>query len=467
MLNKLRLHGLRMRVLITLLTIGVVAVGVTTIFARQGTADVFYQFIDQNTERDQGLVVGFLRDASASGELDQAQVERLGRDFNIPIMLVSASGDVLAASNPQTVGVAVALPPPECGPVVMYQAEPTFIVLNSSPSGDVVRWAAEAPPPAGILVAGGTATRAPIFINSINQSFGLAAGLALGLATVLSLGLSRQIIRPVEALTTAARRMEKGDLSQRVAVNSRDEIGELAHAFNAMADGLQRADQSRRDMVSDVAHELRTPLANVRGYLEAIRDGVLQPERSVIESLHEETLILNRLIDDLQELALADAGQLTLRRQPTALSDLITRVAAATGPQATDKGLTLRLDLAPDLPTLDLDPARIAQALRNLIVNAIAHTATSGEIVVSAAREESRIAIRVRDTGEGIAPEHLPFVFERFYRGDPSRSRSTGGSGLGLAIVKQWVTAHTGEVSVESEVEKGTTFTIVLPISTV
>jgi signal transduction histidine kinase len=187
----------------------------------------------------------------------------------------------------------------------------------------------------------------------------------------------------------------------------------------------------------------------------------------MIESLHEETLILNRLIDDLQELALADAGQLTLRRQSTALPELLSRTVAAAKPQATDKGLALRLDLAPNLPMLDLDPDRITQALRNLIANAIAHTPNGGEIIVSAAGEESRIVIRVRDTGEGIAPEHLPFVFERFYRADPSRSRSTGGSGLGLAIAKQWVTAHDGEVSVESEMGKGTTFRIVLPISTV
>jgi signal transduction histidine kinase len=288
-------------------------------------------------------------------------------------------------------------------------------------------------------------------VGDINRSLWLAIAAGGGVAVVL---------------TVAARRMERGDLSQRVHVDSKDEIGELAHAFNAMADGLQRQEQLRRNMVTDIAHELRTPLTNLPGYLETRRDGVLAPQPEVVQSLHEDALLLDRLINDLQELTLAEAGQLTLSKQSVSPADLIEEAVAALRPYTEQPGLTLRTAVAPNLPAVNADGERIGQVLRNLIQNARAHTPAGGEIVVAAndLRGLSMIEFSVRDTGSGIAPEHLLYVFERFYRADASRNRATGGAGLGLAIVKQIVEAHGGAVNAESVPGQGSTLSFTLPV---
>jgi signal transduction histidine kinase len=214
-----------------------------------------------------------------------------------------------------------------------------------------------------------------------------------------------------------------------------------------------------------VAHELRTPLTNIRGYLEALRDGVVEPERTVIDSLHEEAMLLSHLVDDLQELSLAEAGGLTLERQPVVLADVVDRAIGAVRPRAEAEGIALRVDLSEDLPLVDVDPRRIGQVLRNLLDNGLTHTGPGGEIVVNAHAENEWVEVSVRDTGAGIAVEDLPYVFERFYRADRSRSRATGGAGLGLAIAKQLVEAHGGRIEVESEIGRGTRFTFTLPVA--
>jgi signal transduction histidine kinase len=284
-------------------------------------------------------------------------------------------------------------------------------------------------------------------------------------AILVTLGMSDRILRPIERLTAAAQRMEKGDLSVRVPVDSQDEIGKLAHAFNAMASSLAMQEQLRRNLVSDVAHELRTPLTNLRGYLEAVRDGLIQPDAGLIDNLYEETMLLNRLVSDLHELAQAEAGQLNLVRRPVRVDEIVHRVAEAFNWQVESKGLTLRVDVPADLPLVDVDPERIGQVLRNLLSNAILHTPAGGEIDIVARAGGKWVTVAVKDTGEGIPPEHLPFVFDRFYRVDKSRSRLTGGVGLGLAIAKQLVEAHGGDIHVESRVGEGSTFTFTLPIA--
>jgi signal transduction histidine kinase len=229
-----------------------------------------------------------------------------------------------------------------------------------------------------------------------------------------------------------------------------------------------------------VAHELRTPLTNIRGYLEALQDGVVEPERHIIDSLHEEAMLLNHLVDDLQDLSLAEAGHLKLEPQPVALADVVDRAVEAVRPRTEAEGITLQIDLPEDL-LLDIDPQRIGQVLRNLLENALAHTPSGGEVAVSAhaacpepsgalslskgRRGDQWVEVSVRDTGAGIAAEDLPYVFERFYRADKSRSRATGGAGLGLAIARQLVEAHGGRIWVESTEGEGSTFTFALPIS--
>ncbi len=301
------------------------------------------------------------------------------------------------------------------------------------------------------------------FINAINRSLLFAVGSAGIAAIFLTIMLSRRILQPIEALTVAARRLGQGDLSQRVNIHSGDEIGELAMAFNAMADGLSRLERLRRNMVSDVAHELRTPLSNVRGYLEAIQDGLADPNPEVIDSLHEEVMLLSRLVDDLQELALAEAGQLKLKPVPIQLEEIVAKALAALQPKINEKDIRIHTDLPDDLPLLRVDPERIGQVLRNLLTNAVTYTPPGGEITIRATVTEAGVEVNVHDTGIGIAPEHLSYIFERFYRVDESRTRSTGGAGLGLAIVKQLVQAHGGEIAIDSIVGSGTTITFTLP----
>jgi signal transduction histidine kinase len=303
------------------------------------------------------------------------------------------------------------------------------------------------------------------FVNSVNQQLLWAVGTAGLVALLLTWLLSRRILGPVEALTAAAGRMEKGDLSQRVEVKSHDEIGKLAHAFNSMSDGLSQLEQSRRNMVTDVAHELRTPISNIRGYLEAMRDGLVKPDAAVIGSLHEEAMLLSRLVEDLQELELAEAGKLKLVMQSVDVGEIVEKAVTASQAQAVEKGIALSAAIPDKLPEVKADPERTGQVLRNLLNNAITHTPAGGSVTVGARAADGELEVSVRDTGVGIAPEQLPHIFNRFYRADQSRARSTGGAGLGLAIVKELVEMQGGHVRAESTPGEGSRFYFTLAIS--
>ncbi len=304
-----------------------------------------------------------------------------------------------------------------------------------------------------------------ITYNTIGRFFLLGGLLAVAIAILLTFLLSRRILAPVRAITSAARQFGRGDFSQRVDFRSKGEVGELAQSFNSMAENLEHTERLRRNMVADVAHELRTPLSNLSGYLEAIRDGVIQPDESTIRSLSEEASSLSRLVDDLQELSLADAGELKLIIQPEDVSGLIREAVAALQTKALAKNLTVSADLPARLPLVDIDAHRIKQVLHNLLENAVAHTDQAGRITVAARHEDNQVHISVADTGEGITAEDLPFIFERFYRVDRSRARATGGRGLGLTIARRLVEAHGGTIEVKSEPGQGCTFTFTLPVS--
>jgi len=374
----------------------------------------------------------------------QPELERMTQITGERVILTDQQGRIVADSEGELIGQAVRQ---DWGPPA------ALIVHNGIPVGAVYVG----------LPGGGSGIES--FLASINRTLLLVAVVAGLGAVLLILGLSRRILAPVEALTKAARHMEAGDLSQRVEITSKDEIGDLAQAFNSMADGLARLEELRRNMVTDVAHELRTPLSNIRGYLEALQDGVVEPERHVIDSLYEEAMHLNHLIDDLQELSLAEAGQLRLERQPVALADVVHRVIEAVRARARAGEIELQTDLPEDLPLVDIDPQRIGQVLRNLLDNALTHTPPGGEIAIAAHADAQWVEVCVRDTGSGIAAKDLPYVFERFYRADRSRSRATGGAGLGLAIVRQLVQAHGGQIEVESEAGQGARFIFTLPVA--
>jgi signal transduction histidine kinase len=279
------------------------------------------------------------------------------------------------------------------------------------------------------------------------------------IALLLTFVQSSRLLRPIGELTRAAHRMRQGDLDVRVTPRGDDEIARLARAFNEMAERLGQVERTKRHLVSDVAHELRSPVTNLRCGLEAIQDGLAAPDRERIDALHSETLLLQRLIADLQDLALADAGGLTLEPRPVDLAAIVRR---AIGPDASGAAVHVAIDAAASQVTADA--GRLEQMLRNVISNARRHTPTAGRIDIRATRETGRTLIAVADTGCGISAAHLPHVFDRFYRVDPSRDRATGGAGLGLAIVRRLAEAHGGSVTAESAGEnRGTTVTITIP----
>lgn len=292
----------------------------------------------------------------------------------------------------------------------------------------------------------------------------VAAGSVALLAVVLTVGFARRILRPVAALTSAVRRMESGDLEARVPARGDDELAGLAHAFNTMADRRVEDEEQRRRLVTDLAHELRTPLGNVLGYLEAAQDGVMPVTDELVGSLHEEAMLLQRLVDDLQTLSLAEAGRLALHLEPVDVAGLAESVAKAHRARAAAEGLTLQVNAAPGPgPLVEADPERLRQALGNLVSNALRHTPKGGDVTLRVRVEDEAVVVEVQDTGEGIDPEHLPRVFDRFWRADASRSRGTGGSGLGLAICNRLVDSHGGSVTATSTPGNGSTFTVTLP----
>ncbi|MEV4512668.1 HAMP domain-containing sensor histidine kinase [Dactylosporangium sp. NPDC049525] len=278
-------------------------------------------------------------------------------------------------------------------------------------------------------------------------------------ATVLA---GRRLVRPLRLLTAAA--SSPADQHGRVDVGSRDEIGHLADAFNDLAERRSQLERQRKAMVNDVAHELRTPLTNIRTWLEAVRDGVTAPDAAVLDLLVEESVLLQHIIDDLRDLAAADAGNLRVHPEPTYVEDILNQVVEAHRGAADAGGVTCVLDAVGD-PVLRVDPVRLRQLVGNLLTNAIRHTPPGGTVTVRSRLTAGALTVDVTDDGAGIAPADLPRVFDRFWRADGSRSRTTGGSGLGLPIARQLARAHGGDVTVTSTPGEGSTFAVRLPRS--
>jgi signal transduction histidine kinase len=453
-MGRLSLRSLRVRLLLLILFVLVATGSLAAWLAGRAIADRFEQYLITRQEaseaRQKRLAV--MLPALLAAEYQRTErwgavselVNHFGDVTGERILVTDAQGEVVADSANDPASQAASLD--------FDSAEPIRV-------GDGVIALLHLPPLP--LVSNSASEKA--YIAQVNRSLLIAIAVAGGLGLVLTLALSRGILGRVAALTRAVRQMEQGDLSQRMPNGAQDEFGQLAHAFNSMADSLARIEQLRRNMVSDVAHELRTPLSNIRGYLEAVQDGVVEPTPGVISSLHEEAMLLHRLINDLQELAVAEAGQLKLARQPVAIGDLVERaVQIVQGRVNGNRRFTT--EIAPLLPPLHVDAERIGQVLRNLLNNAVEYSPVGGAIIVGARQVNGGIQVNVYNEGAGISLEHLPNVFERFYRVDDSRTRATGGSGLGLAIVKQLVEAHGGHVWAESAANQYANFIFTLPI---
>jgi signal transduction histidine kinase len=510
------IRSLRFRLLCTLAIVVAITVGTMALLASQVSTSELQRYADLDLERRNMLLKRVLAFSNEYSGLQDTQMlaREIARDSGERVVIVGDPDTVLADSADILVGQSIGCADVQ-GALVVSIGQPGCIELYTKgvpgtaadPKGDIlfVGETVSAPAAASVVAQPGFMLDAvrpvaksgaqhiavrwsqagaadPIkagFASAVNRSLLLAAFAAGVAALLLTAVLSRRILGPVEALTDAARAMERGDLSRRVEVRVDDEIGELARSFNSMADGLARVEQLRRTMVTDIAHELRTPLTNIRGYLEALRDGVADPEPALIDSLHEEALLLNRLIDDLQDLAIADAGQLRLERQLLSPGALADQAASMARPSLAERGLQLQLECDAELPAIDGDARRIGQVLRNLLANALAHTPCGGRVGISVRsaatlptgqsdRHDAQpghgwVVFAVSDTGVGIAPEHLPNIFERFFRADPARARATGGAGLGLAIVRQLVEMHGGHVWAESAPGAGTTLSFAIP----
>ncbi|MFC2037617.1 ATP-binding protein [Chloroflexota bacterium] len=302
------------------------------------------------------------------------------------------------------------------------------------------------------------------FLDRMQQLLMTGAALAVAVGVAIGALLSRRLTAPLQRLAAASRAVAAGDLGQKLKVEGSAEMVDVAQAFNEMTTALGESEQQRQDMVADVAHELRTPLTILQGNLRAILDGVYALDTAEISRLYDETRLLSRLVDDLRELALADAGQLGLHLRPTNVAQVVGLTMDNLAPGAEAQDVTLTAQVAHDLPILQADPDRVAQVLRNLLVNALRHTPPGGSVTVTASLAEGTVEIAVADTGEGIAPEDLPHVFDRFWRADPARAR-TGGTGLGLSVAQSLVEAQGGRIWADSMLGQGSTFRFTLPLA--
>lgn len=371
--------------------------------------------------------------------------EGLGRLFELTpeppqIVLTDADGVIVVAPDARFVGRR--LP-------VRDLNQGLEVRLNDETIGTIV-------PPSIVLWKNPVEER---FLDTVRRSLWIAGILVSAVGILLAFGLLRQMMGPLKQLTEASQQVAHGNLKRRVSVKSRDELGRLADSFNEMASSLEKAEKAKRQMIADVSHELRTPLTVLRTALEGLRDGLVEPTPENFAALHNKTLLTSRLVDDLHQLALADAGQLSVQKSECNLSRLFAHIQATVGVQLEDSGIHFLVEIPNDLPEAEADSQRIEQVILNLLSNAVRHTPEGGMIRMTArAIEGPLIQVSLCNTGPRLSDEDLAHMFDRFYRAEPSRSREEGGAGLGLAIAKALIEAHGGKVWAENAPEDSVCF---------
>jgi signal transduction histidine kinase len=361
-----------------------------------------------------------------------------------PLVIADATGLVFISSDPRLLGRRLSERELSAGVPIRVRGERVGTLIMAIPAG----------------------TFNPLeqaFSQSVRDSILLAGAIALIIALGLGILFVRRLARPLEELRVAAEQISQGRSPPRVHITSNDELGRLGRTFNQMAESLQRSEALRRQLILDIAHELRNPLMVQQSHLELLLDNVVPPTPEQLQTIYEQNLLLGRLVRDLQLLALADAGELQIVRVPTQFREILQRVIAHIHPTLEEKQIALEAQIADDLPTVAVDPQRIEQVLLNLLDNACRYTPPGGKIALSAYREDGAVHVSVRDGGPGIAPEDLPHIFERFYRGDKSRARSSGGTGLGLSIAKALIEAHGGKIWAENAPQGGACFHFTVP----
>jgi signal transduction histidine kinase len=384
-----------------------------------------------------------------------------GKEANL--VLVDGSGQRLAGSLPVPATVDRVLTqdaPFDTG----MQAGEEYVGVPVSRNGRVVGavYRAHAVEGSGFL---GAVTATARFVRTVWWQLLLAgaisAVIALGLARILARGMTQ----PLRDIAGAATRVARGDYRQRVSITSRDEVGRLAESFNSMAGEMEAVERLRRELVANVSHELKTPISALRARLENMVDGVEPADRDTLTLMLSQTERLSRLVDQLLDLSRLESGDVHMAREPVLLGPLVDRVLSEVRLARPQAGLDVTCDLASSLPPLEGDRERIHQVLFNLLDNAFRFTPAGGRVAVRATEDREGVLVEVSDTGPGIPPEHLPHVFERFYRVDRSRSRTDGGTGIGLAIARSVVEAHRGRIWARSDTGRGSTFSFVVPSS--
>jgi two-component system sensor histidine kinase BaeS len=464
------LRSLAVKLTLAFLLVGLIGAILVALLVGQRTRSEFDRF---RSERDQAALVEALGSYYAANGSWDGVGDMLNRQpqqnfFGRHIALADARGSVVLGNADYSPGQRLPDSVLSAGAPISASGQTIGYLIPDAP-GD----RPNAPPPPDVA-----------FLNRVAWAAALSAGVASAIALLLGALLARTLTRPVRELTAATKAMAGGKLDQRVAVRSRDEIGELATSFNQMSADLARASQLRKQMTADLAHDLRTPLSILRGYTEGLQDGRLKGSPAMYTVMHGEVEHLQRLVEDLRVLSLADAGELPLHRRAVDPAALLERTGLAYMVQAEQQGVALRVEAGAGLPSIAVDTDRMTQVLNNLVSNALRYTKEGGAIVLSATQEtedqrpktkdqplaplllapSSLVVLRVSDTGSGIALEDLPFVFDRFYRADKARQRTdANASGLGLAIAKAIVEAHDGTIAVESSRDTGTAFTIRLP----
>jgi two-component system sensor histidine kinase BaeS len=450
------MRSLTVKLTLAFLLVGLTGAVLVALLVGLRTRSAFTRFL---SERDQNTLVTALGDYFAA----QGSWEGIGAmlagtrplDFySQSIALVDADGRVVLGKGPYTVGQPVPVDVLNSGTPVNANGRTVGFVLFVDPPVRAESTTRPRPPdPAGF------------FLDQVTWAATISAAIAAVIALVLGGLLARTLTRSIRELTAATRAMAGGKLDQRVTVRTGDEIGVLATSFNQMSADLARASQVRKQMTADLAHDLRTPLSILRGYTEGLQEGRLEGTPALYTIMHDEVTHLQRLVEDLRLLSLADAGELPLNLRLVDPAALLERTGLAYMVQAEQHGIALRVEPGDILPSVAVDTDRMTQVLNNLVSNALRHT-SEGEIVLAATSDGGQVHITVRDTGGGIEPADVPFIFDRFYRADKARQRSDStASGLGLAIAKAIVEAHGGTIEVASTSGQGTTFTITLAMA--
>lgn len=447
------MRSLTFKLVLAFLAVSLVGAALSALFVRAATERAFERYLSEQEQA--GLATSIATFYRAQNSL--IGLERYLRDLRRPapgepppppLPRVVDTNGVIVIAGPERRPGGPPPPPPQAGqnrgyPIVVDGQTIAYIVTPL-----------ETPP---------RTPQEERYLTATAQAILAGALAATLLAVGLGVFLARTLTHPLRDLTTAAQSMAAGALTQDVPVRSEDEIGQLTRAFNQMSHNLAHENQLRRQMTADIAHELRNPLVVLSGYIEALRDQILKPTQERFNVLFDEVQRLMRLVDDLRTLSLADAGALSLNRRQTAPDELLAQTALLYQHRANQAGVTLDVQTTPPLHPLVVDADRLAQALGNLVSNAIRHTPAGGRITLSAHQDNGQTVLSVSDTGEGIPPDDLPHVFDRFYRVDKARAAHQDESGLGLAIVQSIVEAHAGRVSVQSQVGHGSAFVIQLP----